>query len=102
MTGLGKYHKGRYGRIGVYRVNNAHSGNARKHDTTPESGYSGLQKSKKCRTIWLFLLIFACFIMEAILLVWGSFGMGVLQHMEITTNGLIWHLGVFNYGFGYV
>ena len=24
MAGLGKYHMGGYGRIGVYRVNNAH------------------------------------------------------------------------------
>ena len=25
-----------------------------------------------------------------------------LQHMEITLDGLIWDLGVFNYGYGYV
>ena len=32
----------------------------------------------------------------------GSLEWGVLQHMEITLDGLIWDLGVFNYGFGYV
>ena len=32
----------------------------------------------------------------------GSMGWGVLEHMEITPNGLIWDLDVFNYGFGYV
>ena len=32
----------------------------------------------------------------------GSLEWGVLQHMEITLDGLIWDLGVLNYGFGYV
>ena len=32
----------------------------------------------------------------------GSLEWGVLQHMEITLDGLILDLGVFNYGFGYV
>ena len=32
----------------------------------------------------------------------GSLEWGVLQHMEITLDGLIWDLGVFNYGSGYV
>ena len=32
----------------------------------------------------------------------GSLEWGVLQHMEITLDGLIWDLGVFNYEFGYV
>ena len=31
----------------------------------------------------------------------GSLEWGVLQHMDIKLNGLIWDLGVFNYGFGY-
>ena len=34
-------------------------------------------------------------------LMFGSLDWGVLQHMEITLDGLIWDLGVFNYGFGY-
>ena len=33
--------------------------------------------------------------------VWES-GVAVLQHMEITLDGLIWDMGVFNYGFDYV
>ena len=32
----------------------------------------------------------------------GLTGLGVLQHMDITLDGLIWDLGIFNYGFGYV
>ena len=28
--------------------------------------------------------------------------MGVLQHMEVILDGLIWDLCVFNYGFAYV
>ena len=35
-------------------------------------------------------------------LIFGSLEGSVLQHMEITLDGLIWDLGVFNYGFGYV
>ena len=32
----------------------------------------------------------------------GSLESGVPQHMEITLDGLIWDLGVFNYGCGCV
>ena len=32
--------------------------------------------------------------------VWESVEWGVLQQMEITLDGLIWDLGVLNYGFG--
>ena len=35
-------------------------------------------------------------------LMFGSLEWGVLLHMEITLDGLIWDLGVFNYGLGYV
>ena len=31
-----------------------------------------------------------------------SLGWGLLEHMEITLDGSIWDLDVFNYGFGYV
>ena len=33
-------------------------------------------------------------------LMFGSLESEVQQHMEITLDGLIWDLGVFNYGFG--
>ena len=35
-------------------------------------------------------------------LMFGSLELGVLLHKEITLDGLILDLGVFNYGFGYV
>ena len=35
-------------------------------------------------------------------LMFRSLEWGVLQHVEITLDGLIWDLGVFNYGFVYV
>ena len=35
-------------------------------------------------------------------LMFGSLEWEVPQHMEVTLDGLIWDLGVFNYGFGYV
>ena len=34
---------------------------------------------------------------RVVLLEWG-----VLQHMKITLDGLIWDLDIFNYEFGYV